>query len=83
MSAARSRGSRRADRQPGTSGREIDAELSYGTPLARGWLGGNLFARRQPGLFFGAAVAAGFLAMRFMKSSSQAEATRPSDDIPF
>ncbi len=31
------------------SGREIDAELSYGTPLARGWLGGNFFARRQPG----------------------------------
>lgn len=27
-------------------------------------------ARRQPAVFFGAAVAAGFLAMRFMKSSS-------------
>lgn len=27
------------------------------------------FARHQPGLFFGAAVAAGFLAVRFMKSS--------------
>ena len=31
------------------SGREIDAELSYSTPVAGGWLGGNLFARRQPG----------------------------------
>jgi hypothetical protein len=33
------------------SGREIDAELSYGANLLDGnaWLGGNLFARRQPG----------------------------------
>ena len=31
------------------SGREIDAELSYSTQLGGGWLGGNLFARRQPG----------------------------------
>ncbi|HVM38493.1 MAG TPA: S8 family peptidase, partial [Sphingomicrobium sp.] len=33
------------------SGREIDAELSYGTGLfgGAGWLGGNLFLRRQPG----------------------------------
>jgi len=31
------------------SGREVDAELSYSTPVAGGWLGGNLFARRQPG----------------------------------
>ena len=31
------------------SGREIDAELSYSTALGRGWLGANLFARRQPG----------------------------------
>jgi hypothetical protein len=33
------------------SGREIDAELSYGTPVASrsGWLGANLFVRRQPG----------------------------------
>jgi hypothetical protein len=33
------------------SGREIDAELSYGSSLLDGnaWLGGNLFARRQPG----------------------------------
>jgi hypothetical protein len=30
-------------------GREIDAELSYSTELGRGWLGANLFARRQPG----------------------------------
>lgn len=29
------------------------------------------FARRQPVAFFGAAVAAGFLAMRFLKSTSQ------------
>ena len=31
------------------SGREVDAEVSYSTPLASGWLGGNLFARSQPG----------------------------------
>jgi hypothetical protein len=33
------------------SGREIDGELSYGTNLfdGDGWLGGNLFYRRQPG----------------------------------
>jgi hypothetical protein len=31
------------------SGRELDAELSYSTSLGRGWLGANLFARRQPG----------------------------------
>lgn len=31
------------------SGREIDAELSYSTMLGRAWIGGNLFARRQPG----------------------------------
>ena len=31
------------------SGREVDAELSYSTPVAGGWLGGNAFARRQPG----------------------------------
>jgi hypothetical protein len=29
------------------------------------------FARRQPALFFGAAVATGFLAMRFLKASNQ------------
>jgi hypothetical protein len=33
------------------SGRELDAELSYGSSLLDGnaWLGANLFARRQPG----------------------------------
>jgi hypothetical protein len=31
------------------SGREIDAELSYSTGVGRGWLGANIFARRQPG----------------------------------
>jgi hypothetical protein len=33
------------------SGREMDAELSYGSSLfgGNGWLGGNLFYRRQPG----------------------------------
>jgi len=33
------------------SGREVDAELSYGSSLldGKGWLGGNLFARRDPG----------------------------------
>jgi hypothetical protein len=33
------------------SGREVDAELSYGSALLKGnaWLGGNLFYRRQPG----------------------------------
>ena len=34
-------------------GREIDAELSYGSSLleGNGWVGGNLFVRRQPGHF--------------------------------
>jgi len=33
-------------------GRELDAELSYGTRvLGTGWFGGNLYARRQPGHF--------------------------------
>ncbi|MBA2466145.1 MAG: S8 family serine peptidase, partial [Sphingomonas sp.] len=33
------------------SGRELDAELSYGSSLFgdAGWIGGNLFMRRQPG----------------------------------
>jgi hypothetical protein len=33
------------------SGREVDAEMSYGTWLLgdKGWLGANLFYRRQPG----------------------------------
>ena len=31
------------------SGRELDTELSYSRPVAGGWLGGNLYARRQPG----------------------------------
>jgi hypothetical protein len=33
------------------TGREIDSELSYGSPLLGGhaWLGGNLFYRRDPG----------------------------------
>ena len=31
------------------SGREVDAEISYSTPVAGGWLSGNAFARRQPG----------------------------------
>ena len=31
------------------SGRELDAELSYSTLLGDGWLGANLFMRRQPG----------------------------------
>jgi hypothetical protein len=33
------------------SGREVDAELSYASSLlgGNGWLGGNLFVRRQPG----------------------------------
>ena len=33
------------------SGREIDAELSYGSSLldGNGWLGGNLFMRKDPG----------------------------------
>ena len=37
------------------SGREIDAELSYGTRLGAGWIGGNLFARRNPGTSRGGA----------------------------
>jgi hypothetical protein len=31
------------------SGRELDAEFSYSTLLGEGWLGANLFMRRQPG----------------------------------
>jgi len=31
------------------TGREIDAEASYTTGLGRGWLGANVYARRQPG----------------------------------
>ncbi|MDV3256460.1 MAG: S8 family serine peptidase [Sphingomonas sp.] len=31
------------------SGREIDAELSYSTMFGGGWLGANLYARREPG----------------------------------
>ena len=33
------------------SGREVDAELSYGSSLfdGNGWVSGNLFVRRQPG----------------------------------
>jgi len=33
------------------SGREVDAELSYGSTLLGGnaWVGANLFYRRQPG----------------------------------
>ena len=31
------------------SGREIDAELNYSAGVGRGWLGANIFARRQPG----------------------------------
>jgi len=33
------------------SGRELDAELSYGSSLLQGkaWLGANVFYRRQPG----------------------------------
>ena len=34
------------------------------------------FARRQPVAFFGAAVAAGFLAVRFLKSSNQQDQLR-------
>ena len=36
----------------------------------------EIFARRQPVAFFGAAMAAGFLAVRFLKASSEPE--RPS-----
>jgi hypothetical protein len=35
------------------------------------------FARRQPAAFFGAAVLAGFLAVRFLKSSNSSPAARP------
>ncbi|MFL6776160.1 MAG: peptidase S8, partial [Sphingomicrobium sp.] len=31
------------------SGREVDGELSYSTSLGKGWLGANLYMRRQPG----------------------------------
>ena len=48
------------------SGRELDAELSYGSTLLGGnaWLGGNLFYRRQPGHIASAANDAG-AAIRF------------------
>jgi hypothetical protein len=42
-----SSGTQRLSLRP--SGREVDAELSYGTRVGTGWIGGNLFARRQPG----------------------------------
>jgi hypothetical protein len=35
-------------------GREIDAELSYGTRLGSGWVGGHLFSRFNPGHVAGA-----------------------------
>jgi hypothetical protein len=42
------------------------------------------FARRQPVAFFGAAVAAGFLAVRFLKSSNdRGDDTRRSDDMQY
>ena len=48
------------------------------------------FARRQPVAFFGAAIAAGFLAVRFLKSSNPSEQraietqrTGTTPDIPF
>jgi hypothetical protein len=37
------------------------------------------FARRQPGVFFGGAVAAGFLLSRFLKSSAGRQRTGPYD----
>lgn len=41
------------------------------------------FARRQPAAFFGAAVLAGFLAVRFLKSSESAGAMQgESPDVP-
>jgi hypothetical protein len=48
------------------SGREMDAEVSYGTALLGGnaWLGGNLFYRRQPGHIAKAPADAG-AAIRF------------------
>lgn len=48
------------------SGRELDAELSYGAPLLGGWFGGNAFVRRNPGHVagsqndYGAALRLGF-----------------------
>ena len=38
------------------SGRELNAELNYGSAVLgnKGWLGGNLFVRRQPGHIAGA-----------------------------
>jgi hypothetical protein len=39
------------------------------------------FARRQPLVFFGAALAAGFLAVRFLKSSGE-DAQAPAPDRP-
>ena len=49
-------------------GREIDAELSYQRPLSNGagWIGGNVFARRQPGHFADADADVG-AAVRFSR----------------
>jgi hypothetical protein len=48
------------------NGREMDAELSYGSALlgGNGWLGGNLFYRNQPGHIADAAPDTG-AAVRF------------------
>jgi hypothetical protein len=48
------------------NGREVDGELSYGSSLlgGRGWFGGNLFYRRQPGHIVAATDDAG-VAIRF------------------
>jgi ElaB/YqjD/DUF883 family membrane-anchored ribosome-binding protein len=39
------------------------------------------FARRQPALFIGAAAVAGFLAVRFLKSSSERDAGSRSPEL--
>jgi ElaB/YqjD/DUF883 family membrane-anchored ribosome-binding protein len=41
------------------------------------------FARLQPALFLGAAAVAGFLAVRFLKSSSERNSESGSHELPY
>ena len=65
------------------SGREIDAELSYGSALLDGnaWLGGNLFCRRQPGHIADAPDDMG-AAIRFTLGFSFGEGQRRGRGLP-
>ena len=41
------------------------------------------FARRQPVAFFGAALAAGFLAVRFLKATPESESRSETERLPY